>query len=728
MVSIRQSHLLANLESFQAWLEMLALSDDKQQQLERAYDYCLAYCEQKKLDDEFETSLPASKEIVEILAELNMDAETLLTAFLTPLYLNGKLDKEHLSKHFSRSVVELLKGVEQMAALGALSFQGKGSTQIDNIRRMLLAMVEDVRAVVIKLAQQVCLLRELKNASEEERVIAAKETDNIFAPLANRLGIGQLKWELEDLSLRYLHPEKYKEIAKLLDDKRIARESYMSNMVALVKAKLAESGIEAEVYGRPKHIYSIYKKMQNKNYEFDQLFDIRAMRVVVNELQDCYAALGIVHTNWRHLNKEFDDYIATPKANGYQSIHTVVFGPEGKTVEIQIRTQAMHQDAELGVAAHWLYKEGSLPGKNSGYEQKISWLRKLLQWQGEVVDDEEFAEELKNQVVEDRVYVFTPRGDILDLPKGATPLDFAYYIHSNVGHRCIGAKVFGKIVPFTHELHTGDQVEILTQKEPNPSRDWLNPSLGYVKSSRARSKIHHWFKQQDRDKNLAAGKEILDAELAKLSLQTKDLKPALTRFNLNSIEDLQVAVGAADVRINQLINFLQNKHLPQDDELPKFRKSAKPRKGDKNGIVVDGVGSLLSHVAKCCEPVPGDSVQGFITQGRGIAVHRSDCEQLEHLRSQFPERFIDVSWADEVCEHYAVTIRIEANDRQGLMRDISSVLANEKTNVLNMNLQTNNARQTAIFEMKIEINNIEQMNKLLVKLSQVDGVFSAVRT
>ncbi|MEI4548811.1 GTP diphosphokinase [Pseudoalteromonas spongiae] len=728
MVSIRQSHLLANLEGFQAWLEMLALSDDKQQQLERAYDYCLAYCEQKKLDDEFESSLPASKEIVEILAELNMDAETLLTAFLTPLYLNGKLDKEHLSKHFSRSVVELLKGVEQMAALGALSFQGKGSTQIDNIRRMLLAMVEDVRAVVIKLAQQVCLLRELKNASEEERVIAAKETDNIFAPLANRLGIGQLKWELEDLSLRYLHPEKYKEIAKLLDDKRIARESYMSNMVALVKDKLAESGIEAEVYGRPKHIYSIYKKMQNKNYEFDQLFDIRAMRVVVSELQDCYAALGIVHTNWRHLNKEFDDYIATPKANGYQSIHTVVFGPEGKTVEIQIRTQAMHQDAELGVAAHWLYKEGSLPGKNSGYEQKISWLRKLLQWQEEVVDDEEFAEELKNQVVEDRVYVFTPRGDILDLPKGATPLDFAYYIHSNVGHRCIGAKVFGKIVPFTHELHTGDQVEILTQKEPNPSRDWLNPSLGYVKSSRARSKIHHWFKQQDRDKNLAAGKEILDAELAKLSLQTKDLKPALTRFNLNSIEDLQVAVGAADVRINQLINFLQNKHLPQDDELPKFRKSAKPRKGDKNGIVVDGVGSLLSHVAKCCEPVPGDSVQGFITQGRGIAVHRSDCEQLEHLRSQFPERFIDVSWADEVCEHYAVTIRIEANDRQGLMRDISSVLANEKTNVLNMNLQTNNARQTAIFEMKIEINNIEQMNKLLVKLSQVDGVFSAVRT
>jgi GTP pyrophosphokinase len=467
--------------------------------------------------------------------------------------------------------------------------------------------------------------------------------------------------------------------------------------------------------------------MQKKHYEFEQLFDIRAMRVVVTHLQDSYAALGIVHTNWRHLNKEFDDYIATPKANGYQSIHTVVLGPEGKTVEIQIRTEAMHQDAELGVAAHWLYKEGSLPGRDAGYEQKISWLRKLLQWQEEVVDDEEFAEELKNQVVEDRVYVFTPRGDILDLPAGATPLDFAYYVHSNVGHRCIGAKIFGKIVPFTHELQTGDQVEILTQKEPNPSQDWLNPALGYVKSSRARSKIHHWFKVQDRDKNLATGKEILDVELAKLKLQTKDLKDALPRFNVNTIEDLQVAVGAADIRKNQVVNFLQNKHHAPEDELPKLRRTAKSRKGDSNGIVVEGVGSLLSHMANCCRPVPGDRVQGFITQGRGIAVHRSNCDQLNNLRKQYPERLIEVSWADEVCHHYALTIRIEANDRQGLIRDISSVFANDKTNVINMNMHTNTEHQIAVFDMKIEVANIEQMNRSLVKLEQIDGVFSASR-
>ncbi len=721
MVSIRQSHLISDPTSFSQWLNLLEQPEATQQALLDVFTFCQQF-EKASLVEE-------GKEIVEILVELNMDSETLVTAFLTPFFLADLLEIDNVKKHFSNDVANLLTGVSQMAALGALSFQGKGSTQIDNIRRMLLAMVEDVRAVVIKLAQQVCLLRVLKNATEEERVIAAKETDNIFAPLANRLGIGQLKWELEDLSLRYLHPSDYKSIAKQLDDKRLGREKYMTEMVSLVKEKMTEAGINAQVYGRPKHIYSIYKKMQNKNYEFDQLFDIRAMRVVVDQLQDCYAALGIVHTNWRHLNKEFDDYIATPKSNGYQSIHTVVFGPEGKTVEIQIRTEAMHQDAELGVAAHWLYKEGALPGKNSGYEQKISWLRKLLQWQEEVVDDREFAEELKNQVVEDRVYVFTPRGDIVDLPTGSTPLDFAYYIHSNVGHRCIGAKVFGKIVPFTHALSTGDQVEILTQKEPNPSRDWLNPALGYVKSSRARSKIHHWFKQQDRDKNQVAGKEILDTELAKLDLTYKDLTPALERFNLHHIEDLMVAVGAGDVRLLQLLNFLQNKHA-DTDEMPKFRRHSRGHaqsKGDKNGIVVDGVGSLMSHVAKCCQPVPGDLICGYITQGRGIAVHRVDCEQLSQLKHTHPERLIDVSWSQDVANCYEITIRIEAHDRPALMRDISAVLANEKVNVLNMNMQTNTANQSALFEMKLEVSDLSKLNKLLAKISQIDGVFEAKR-
>ena len=565
MVATRQSHQLTKPSDFASRIELLALTEDKHTLLEQAHQLCL-HCDDAKREN-------TAIEMVEILAELNLDADSLATAFLTPYFLAEKISIETVTEKLGNHVALLLTGVSQMATISTLAHQGKGTVQIDNIRRMLLAMVEDVRAVVIKLAEQVCHLRDVKDASEEERVIAAKETRDIFAPLANRLGIGQLKWELEDLSFRYLHPDTYKNIAKQLDDKRLAREAYMENMVALVKARLAEAGIEGEVYGRPKHIYSIYKKMAQKNYEFDQLFDIRAMRIVVERLQDCYAALGIVHTNWRHLNKEFDDYIATPKQNGYQSIHTVVFGPEGKTVEIQIRTSEMHQDAELGVAAHWMYKEGALPGRGSGYEQKISWLRKLLQWQEEVVDGSDLAEELKNQVVEDRVYVFTPKGDIFDLPLGATPLDFAYYIHSNVGHRCIGAKVFGKIVPFTHQLSTGDQVEILTQKQPNPSRDWLNPSLGYIKSSRARSKIHHWFKQLDRDKNLSAGKEILETELQKLDLSTKDLAPAIERFNLKGLDDLMVAVGAGDVRLNQLLNFISDRE--HDEPQIKFKKTKK---------------------------------------------------------------------------------------------------------------------------------------------------------
>ncbi len=717
MVATRQSHKQEYQGDFLGRIDALSLSEEKQAQLDAAIALCKA-CHDPRLQSR-------AAEMVEILALLNMDGESLATAFVTPYFLAGKIQMEEIETALGAKIALLLEGVEQMASISTLAHHGKGAVQIDNIRRMLLAMVEDVRAVVIKLAEQICHLRSVKNASEEERVIAAKETANIFAPLANRLGIGQLKWELEDLSFRYLHPDTYKKIAGMLDDKRLAREAYMANMVELIKSKLAEAGIEAEVYGRPKHIYSIYKKMSKKHYEFDQLFDIRAMRIVVKEIRDCYGALGIVHTNWRHLPKEFDDYIATPKQNGYQSIHTVVFGPEGKTVEIQIRTEQMHQDAELGVAAHWLYKEGALPGRESGYEQKISWLRKLLQWQEEVVDGSELAEELKNQVVEDRVYVFTPRGDIVDLPLGATPLDFAYYIHSNVGHRCIGAKVFGKIVPFTYQLATGDQVEILTQKQPNPSRDWLNPSLGYVRSSRARSKIHHWFKQQDRDKNLQAGKEILDAELQKLELTYKDMEPAVKRYNFNHVEDMLVAIGAGDVRLNQLLNFVQSK---SDEPELKFRQYGKgQQKGDKNGIIVDGVGSLMSHVAGCCQPVPGDHVAGYITQGRGIAVHREDCEQFATLVERHPERVVDVSWADNIKSAYGLTIRIEANDRQGLIRDISAVLANEKVNVLNMNLQTLDDRQVAVFMMKIEVQDISGMNRLLAKLHQIDGVYDAKR-
>ena len=716
MVATRQSHQHDKAGDFFSRVESLSLSQEKISLLNKAQQLCQT-CDNSERQN-------TAIEMVEILVELNLDADSLATAYLTPYYLNDVVSIDAVEEHLGNHVAVLLTGVSQMATISTLAHQGNGTVQVDNIRRMLLAMVEDVRAVVIKLAEQVCHLRNVKDAAEEERVIAAKETADIFAPLANRLGIGQLKWELEDLAFRYLHPDIYKNIAKQLDDKRLAREAYMADMVEQVKQRLHEAGIKAEVYGRPKHIYSIYKKMAKKNYEFDQLFDIRAMRIVVERLQDCYGALGIVHTNWRHLNKEFDDYVATPKQNGYQSIHTVVFGPEGKTVEIQIRTHDMHQDAELGVAAHWMYKEGALPGRGSGYEQKISWLRKLLQWQEEVVDGSDLAQELKNQVVEDRVYVFTPRGDIFDLPLGATPLDFAYYIHSNVGHRCIGAKIFGKIVPFTHQLSTGDQVEILTQKQPNPSRDWLNPSLGYIKSSRARAKIHHWFKQLDRDKNLSAGKEILDNELQKLELTYKDLDPAIKRFNFRELDDLMVAIGAGDIRLNQMLNFITDR--TEHEPVIRFKSPSKVT-GDKNGIVVDGVGSLMSHVARCCRPVPGDEIIGYITQGRGIAVHREDCDSFSNLKSKHPERVISVSWSDDISSSYALTIRIEASDRSGLIRDISSALANEKVNVLNMNVNTVDSTQTAIFVMQIEVHDLQGTNKVLSKLHQIEGVHSAKR-
>jgi len=717
MVATRQSHQQDESTDFSTRLSLLGLSEEKTELLNQAQALC------GKCDNQSRQN--TAIEMVEILAELNLDPESLATAYLTPYFLNDLISLETIEEQLGNNIAMLLTGVAQMATISTLSHQGKGTMQVDNIRKMLLTMVEDVRAVVIKLAEQVCHLRNVKDADEEERVITAKETADIFAPLANRLGIGQLKWELEDLSFRYLHPDTYKGIAKQLDDKRLAREAYMEDMVEQVKNRLSEAGIEAQVYGRPKHIYSIFKKMQQKNYEFDQLFDIRAMRIVVERLQDCYGALGIVHTNWRHLNKEFDDYVATPKQNGYQSIHTVVFGPEGKTVEIQIRTSDMHQDAELGVAAHWMYKEGALPGRGSGYEQKISWLRKLLQWQEEVVDGGDLAEELKNQVVEDRVYIFTPSGDIIDLPLGATPLDFAYYIHSNVGHRCIGAKVFGKIVPFTHQLSTGDQVEILTQKQPNPSRDWLNPSLGYIKSSRARAKIHHWFKQLDRDKNLSAGKEILDSELQKLDLTYKDLDPAIKRFNFKELDDLMVAIGAGDVRLNQMLNFVSDR--TEDEPVIRFKAPSKVS-GDKNGIVVDGVGSLMSHVAKCCRPVPGDQIIGYITQGRGIGVHKDDCDSFNNLKTQHPERVISVSWSDDINGSYALSIKIEASDRSGLIRDISSVLANEKVNVLNMNVNTVGADQLAVFTMQIEVHDLSGTNRVLSKLLQIEGVHDAKRS
>ncbi|MFQ3209777.1 MAG: GTP pyrophosphokinase, partial [Colwellia sp.] len=637
MVSVRKSHQIT-VQSFEQWLTALVLTDVKADALSALWlqvSNCYQHEEAEKLE-----LLNKSMEMVEILSGLNLDADSLVAAFIAPLLANNIIDIKFVKEHFSKDILMLCQGVEQMAAIKALRQQSNQSNghdlqNIDNIRRMLLAMVDDVRAVVIKLAERLCDLREKKNSDEETRVLVAKESANIYAPLANRLGIGQLKWELEDISFRYLHPQVYKKVAKLLDETRLEREQYMVSFVGHLNNELKALSINGEVYGRPKHLYSIWQKMQEKSLDFEQLFDVRAVRVVVEKVQDCYSALGIVHTQWQHIAKEFSDYVATPKGNGYQSIHTVVLGPEGKSVEVQIRTKQMDDDAELGVAAHWRYKEGQASGKTNSFDDKIGWLRKILQWQDDVAESGELLDELRSQVFEDRIYVFTPSGDVIDLPMGATPLDFAYYIHSNVGHCCIGAKVFGKIVPFTHQLQTGDQVEVLTSKQPSPSRDWLNPNLNYIYSSRARAKVQHFFKLLDRDKYIVQGKELFENEIAKHDIATIDLLAAAKRFNMKTVDDLYAAIGTGNARLQQVINhftLLDSKFKPAPEIDPQsLVKQSSANKGlaqDDNGITVSGVGNLLTHMAKCCQPVPGDTISGFITQGRGISVHRQDCEQL----------------------------------------------------------------------------------------------------
>ncbi|MEE2023213.1 GTP diphosphokinase [Alkalimonas mucilaginosa] len=724
MVTVRHVHRTDSTELLSR-LTALKLSEKKIDALLAAESWLLQQglaTEQPELRDGWE--------MVEILSELRMDKDALLAALLFPLFDAGLLSAESIEDNFPPAVLPMLLAVKQMEAIRSIPL-GTNQTlqpqQADNLRRMLLAMVEDVRAVVIKLASQICELRNVKNADEETRVLAAKETNAIFAPLANRLGIGQIKWELEDLAFRYLHPQLYKQIASLLEEKRLDREQFMQDFVAQIERKIADAELKAEVYGRPKHIFSIWKKMQKKQLAFDQLYDIRAVRIITERVQDCYAALGLVHTSWRHLPTEFDDYIATPKQNGYQSIHTVVIGPQGRAVEIQIRTRQMHEDAELGVAAHWKYKEGSQHGRE-GYDEKIGWLRKLLQWQEELVDSADLAEELRNQVTEDRVYVFTPKGDIVDLPLGSTPLDFAYYVHSSVGHRCIGAKISGRIVPFTYQLKTGDQVEILTGREQNPSRDWLNPHLGYLKSSRARSKVQYWFRQQDKDKNLAAGRDLLDSELAKLNLPMEHPAKVLQRFNVNSMDELLVGIGGGDIKLTQVVHYLQSQqpktNEPEIDPRLKQKPSAPRVQSD---VVVQGVGNLLTHMAGCCQPLPGDAIIGYITQGRGIAVHRDDCEQFKLMESQHPERVVDATWGDQYASGYAVDIRILAHDRNGLLRDITSILANEKANVTQMNSHSNIKEQSVVINMTLELYNQDSLNKLLSKVSQVPDVLEARR-
>ena len=729
MVAIRHSHEL-NPATFElaGWSESLHMSPVTFNKLQNAWRYS-----QEKLDPTQYELMWDGIEMAEILYGLNMDDDSLVAAMLFPLVKGNIIDLVQVKEDFSNQVKNLVKGVLEMENLRQLSSNSASDLQIDNIRRMLLAMVDDFRCVVIKLAERITYLRTKNRYSEEDIVLAAKECSHVYAPLANRLGIGQLKWELEDYCFRALHPQCYRQIAKFdLGERRVDREKYIANFVADLTASLKEELDEVQVYGRPKHIYSIWKKMQKKNLRFDQLFDIRAVRVIVPKLEDCYTALSIIHTQYKHLPEHFDDYIAQPKPNGYQSIHTVVLGKGDKPIEVQIRTQKMHDDAELGVAAHWKYKEGATAGR-SGYEEKIVWLRKLLAWQNDIADSGDVLDEMRSQVFDDRVYVFTPRGEVIDLPKDATPLDFAYAIHSEIGHRCIGAKVAGKIVPFTYNLKMGDQVEIITQKQPNPSRDWLNPNTGFVNTSKARSKIIAWFKKLDREKNIPIGREALEAEMTKLGLTHRQIETyALPRYNLKQMDDLYAGIGGGDIKLNQLSHYLQSRLIKptaeQEDEavLKQLNKNSH-QKAQNGQVIIEGVGNLMHSIARCCQPIPGDPIVGYITQGRGISIHKADCEQLFELQSLNPTRVVEAQWGSYAGEGLSLTIRIIANDRNGLLRDVSAIMANEKVNVLSVASRIDAKRSLAIINMEIQMNNVAMLNKILARITLLDDVIEARR-
>ncbi|MGF1910562.1 GTP diphosphokinase [Vibrio kasasachensis] len=737
MVAVRSAHLNQD-EQFELdkWIASLGQDQKTAQRLTQVYHQCENYLQG---NENAQLLLWRGREMIEILITLSMDKPTLLAAQLFPLVSSGALQREKLEEDFDNEIIKLIDGVEEMAALGQLNVTlegGAASAQVDNVRRMLLAMVDDFRCVVIKLAERICNLIEVKKAPDEVRRAVAKECANIYAPLANRLGIGQLKWEIEDYTFRYQQPDTYKLIAKQLSERRLVREEYIKDFVDDLLEEMKASSISAEVSGRPKHIYSIWRKMQKKGLEFDELFDVRAVRIIAEKLQDCYAALGIVHTKHKHLPNEFDDYVANPKPNGYQSIHTVILGPEGKTIEIQIRTKQMHEDSELGVAAHWKYKEGG--SSRSGYDEKITWLRKLLDWQEEMSDSGEMLDEVRSQVFDDRVYAFTPRGDVVDLPTGATPLDFAYHIHSMVGHRCIGAKVAGRIVPFTHKLHMGDQVEIITQKEPNPSRDWLNPTTGFVTSSRARAKINAWFRKQSREKNLEAGREMLEHELAKIGATLKDAELyGLKRFNMNTSDELYVGLGSGDLRINQIVNHINalvNKPTAEEEDkqaLEKLQeaehKAPTQSRPNKDAVVVEGVDNLMTHLARCCQPIPGDEICGYITQGRGISVHRADCEQLDELRHHASERIIDTVWGSGFVGSYILTVRVEAMERGGLLKDITTLFTSEKVKVTSMKSRIDYRKQLSIMDFDLEVSNVEVVNRLISRLEQIKDVMLVKR-
>lgn len=670
-----------------------------------------------------------------ILADLQLDDATICAALLHDVVEDTDVTNEDIIKNFGKEIAEMVAGVTK---LGKIQYVTIEEEQVENYRKMFLAMGKDIRVILIKLADRLHNMRTLSNLKRDRQIANAKETMDLYAPLANRLGIYSLKWELEDLGFRYLYPEEYRELVLSIEKKREERIEFINKIMEEIQVALKKQKIVAEVTGRAKHLYSIYRKMQRDNITIDQVYDLFALRIIVNSVKDCYAALGVVHDLYTPMPGRFKDYIAVPKPNMYQSIHNTLIGPKGTPFEVQVRTWDMHRVAEYGIAAHWAYKEANRFKKSNVVveEDKLSWLRETLEWQKDMQDPTEFLRTLKTELFEDEVYVFTPKGEIKTLPRDATPIDFAYSIHAEVGHRMVGCKVNSKMMPIVTKLKSGDIVEIITSDTAKgPSRDWLK----IVKSSNAKTRIQQWFKKTEREENIEKGKDILDKEIKKIGMSHSDLfKPewiqvALNRYNYNSVEDMYASIGFGGISPNKIITRLLEEYKKEHEEETIEEKiqelvTEKPskRKAPKSGVIVKGIDNCLVKFSKCCNPVPGDDIIGYVTKGRGVSVHRKDCSNLKDLLSE-EERIIEVEWYDETNKaEYNVDIEILANDRTGLLSDVVKEITNQKINIMGVNTRTSKDR-IATINTTLEVQNIEQLNQVIKQIRKVDSVYEVTR-
>ena len=696
--------------------------------IKRAYIYSARVHEgQVRLSGEPYLSHPL--EVAGILSDMKLDDISVAASLLHDVIEDTHAVPEDIERLFGTEVLQIVSGVTK---LSNLSFHSSKQRQAESLRKMFLAMADDIRVIMIKLADRLHNMRTLQFHKPNKRMEIARETLDIYAPIAARLGIYWIKNELEETSFKYLQPDEFTQIQTQVAKSKTERAKYMETVKSDIQKKMDEANLRCDVLGRNKNYYSIYNKMLSQNLPFEEIYDIIAFRIILDSISNCYEALGFIHSMWKPIDHKFKDYIARPKANMYQSLHTTVFGPAGQRMEVQIRTEEMHRVAEEGIAAHWKYKEGKASRKTD--DGRFGWLRQMLEWQKELKDSNEFMSSVKVDLFPEEVYVFTPNGDVKELPKESTPIDFAYSIHSDVGHRCSGAKVNGRIVPLSAALNSGDSVEIITVKEGGPSRDWLSPHSGYVTTSRARNRIRHWFKQQDHDQHVHIGRDALDREVKRLSVPKPDLDDLAKRFSFHRAEDLLAAIGQGEVSAIQVANAqLQRSQSAQQPDADaeiraKVRKKKAPQADSAGNVVVHGVGDLMTHMARCCKPVPYDPIIGYITRGRGVTVHREDCRVVQRMDEDNRARLIDVVWADAQDQsHFMVDIQVLAQDRKGLLRDISSVFANVEIDVLGVNTQSDRRHEKASMRFTVEVSDMTQLSRVMGQLAQIPDVFDVRR-